>query len=1104
MRHQHIIFIVSILFLSSCSERQELNADSLFELLPSTKTGIHFKNTLENTPSLNILNYLYFYNGSGVAIADFNNDNLPDIYFTANQTADRLYINKGNMSFEDITLKAAIDNNDGWTTGVTVVDINNDELLDIYVCKVGQYRSIKGNNLLYVNQGNNEDGIPIFKEQSKQYGLNIVSFATQAAFVDYDQDNDLDLYLMNHSVHPNSNYRKGSKRQLKDPLSGDRLYENRNGLFVDISETSKIFQGNIGYGLGLAIGDLNNDSFPDIYIGNDFFENDYLYVNNKDKTFEEIIHIHPEKLGHTSHYSMGNTIADINNDGLMDILSLDMLPEDLNTYKRSGKEFGYQTYSYYLKNGYSPQFMQNTLHLNRGNLNFSELAHVGNVAATEWSWCPLVADFDNDGFKDIYITNGILGATNDMDFINFIANDEIQKKLASNLTHKELQFIEKLPKKKTPNYFFKNQNGIQFKNVSNEWISQNKESYSNGAAFADLDNDGDLDIVVNNIHAEAFVLKNNTIEQQLKNTHFLKVHFHGPDKNPFGIGATVTIYGNNSSFSQENYPSRGYLSSVSPTLHFGIGGLTIADSLHVLWSDGKQQTIKNLSPNASIVLDYQKAIQKTKKNRKGNNFLSQSKLAFKHKDNAPVEFNRDPLIPYALSNCGPDISVADINGDHLDDLFISGGKGQPSALFIQSSEGNFREHQKTLWSKNKLSEDISHDFGDIDRDGDLDLIVVSGGNEFKSGKAIQPRLYLNHNGNFTLDEHRFKALNLNASKVRFIDFNDDGNLDICILSDAQNTIFGQTPKQYLLENNGSGNFTDVTQNIAPDFQYMGNAKDFLFTDINNDQKKDLIVVGHWMPITVFLNRDHQFIKTNFKGLQKSEGWWNVIKVHDFDHDGDLDIMAGNWGLNTRLKASEDAPITLYNYDFDGNNTKEPIISYYYQGEETIFPSKEELGKQVPSINKKYLTHASFADASFKDIFNSSLLKKADKKNVFELATCYFENKNNREFIKKKLPQLAQISSINDIFVYDFNNDSYEDVLMVGNNYEVSTQLSKLDASHGELFLNDQQGNFLFESEANFQIQGVVQVLKKIQIKNRNYLLVGRNNDSIIGCHLDER
>ncbi|NQY00789.1 MAG: VCBS repeat-containing protein, partial [Flavobacteriaceae bacterium] len=643
-------------------------------------------------------------------------------------------------------------------------------------------------------------------------------------------------------------------------------------------------------------------------------------------------------------------------------------------------------------------------------------------------------------------------------------------------------------------------NGKEFLNTSNTWLSNNRPSYSNGAVYADLDNDGDLDLVINNINDQAFVLKNNTIEYNPENSYSLHIDFKGPENNPFGIGAKVTLYVNNNIFTQENFATRGYLSAVAPSLHFGLGTYKKIDSLKVQWSDGKYQVVPTIETAARMTLSYQDAGEQVISNSQ-KNYMTTT-IGIKHRDNAPIEFNRDPLIPYALSNCGPNISIADINNDQLDDFFVSGGKRQASSLFIQGTNGAFTPQQQDLWQKTNLNEDVAHDFGDINDDGFIDLIVASGGNEFKSGKAIKPRVYLNNKGIFNQVNSQLTSLEINASKVELVDLDDDQDLDLCILADAEKTIFGATPKQYLFENNGSGNFKDVTQQIAPEFQSIGNVKDIMFTDINNDGDQDFVVIGHWMPITIFLNQGNQFIKSDFQGLENSNGWWNTLELQDLDKDGDLDLIVGNWGLNSRLSASTSEPITLYRYDFDQNGTEEPIVSYFYQGEETTFSSKEELEKQLPLIKKKYITHESFAKDDFEEIFSASALKKADKKQVYELASCYFENLGNRNFKKHILPYFAQISSVNDIFVYDFNNDSYLDVLIAGNNYEISTQLSKLDASRGEVLLNDQKGGFFFADNLNFDIQGVVQSLKKIKVQNKNFLLVARNNDSILSYQLD--
>jgi len=608
-------FIVcSLLFLLvSCN-----NNDSLFVSLPSNKTQIKFQNNLTSTTDLNILNYLYYYNGAGVAAADFNNDGLADLYFTGNQTADKLYLNTGGLQFKDITKQALINNSTPWTTGVTTVDINNDGFLDIYICKIGAHNSIKGNNLLYINEGPDINGIPRFKEAASFYGLDIASFATQASFFDYDKDGDLDLFLMNHSLYPNSNYGKGSIRTEVDQMSGDKLFENKQGKFEDVSSQSGIFQGKIGYGLGLSIGDVTNDGYPDIYVGNDFFENDYLYINQKDNTFKEVISKDKTALGHTSHFSMGNAISDLNNDSKMDIISLDMLPENLKTYKTSGLEFPYQTYQYYLKNGYAPQFMQNTLHYNNGNETFSEAAYLSGIAATEWSWSPIVGDYDNDGFKDLYITNGILGATNDMDYINFISNEAIQKQLATEKSQRNLELSKQIPQKKVKNYFYKNNQDKTFSNVTSSWLSHGN-SFSNGGVSVDLDNDGDLDLVVNNINEEAYVLENNS--NKIYQNNYLKVKFIGNSNNTFGIGATVKAYYKDQIITEENYTTKGYLSSVEPKIHLGLGDATIIDSLQIIWSTNAYETLKNVQTNQEIEVFYKDAAKNYLIQRLKNNHL---------------------------------------------------------------------------------------------------------------------------------------------------------------------------------------------------------------------------------------------------------------------------------------------------------------------------------------------------------------------------------------------------------------------------------------------------------------------------------------------------
>ncbi|MCK8521141.1 VCBS repeat-containing protein [Aquimarina sp. D1M17] len=1067
----------------------------MFQIKDNKDTGIQFANTLKNTPELNILTYLYYYNGAGIGVGDFNNDGWEDLYFVANQGANHLYLNQKNLQFREATPEILKDE-EGWSTGVSVIDVNHDGWQDIYLCKVSGFLGITGKNKLFINRGPDQNGIPVFEEQASNYNLDIASLATQSSFFDYDKDGDLDMFLLNHSVHPNRTYGRGTKRKQIDSLSGDRLYRNDDGVFMNISGKAKIYQGKIGYGLGIATGDLNNNGFSDLYIGNDFFENDYLYINQKNGEFKELVTKEKGKIGHTSHFSMGIDIADINNDGLNDIISLDMLPEDLETYKASGTEYGYTTYNQYLKNGYQPQYMQNTLQLNRGGNTFSEIAFYSGIAATEWSWAPLIADLDNDGYKDIFISNGIKGATNDMDFISFIANEKIQKRINKGMKSEDLSLIKELPDKKASNYFYKNNGDLTFKNMSSLWL-QNKKSYSNGAVFSDLDNDGDLDIITNNIDEDVFVYENKANE--LIKNNFIKVKLKSSDNNPDAVGSKVTLFANNEMQAYENYRTRGYLSSVSGDIHFGLGNQTSIDSIVVHWPNGNAETFKDLKINSVNVLERTGRGDKGSKRERIVSFIKNDScfIPWEHKEFETKDFTSEPLAPYAISNEGPHVSVVDVNQDGLDDIFIPGGRFDASELLIQQVNGEFEKSIQSVFEEDIKFEDIVQTFVDIDGDQDLDLVILSAGNETFSEYRGTPRIYKNEGGKFIKFDSGIEDIKTNGSTVTSADIDLDGDIDLFIGSNTVPGRYGKTPQNYLMLNNGSGEFSDVTNSYANQLDQIGMVFDANFVDIDQDGDSDLIVVGHYMPISVFLNNGKgHFENSTPDTLQKTNGWWNCVEVADMDNDGDLDILAGNWGLNSRLSASLDEPIQLYRNDFDGNGKVDPIVTYFYRGKETPIATKDELSKQIPTLNKKFLSYGDFAKANFESYFPKSKITSAQKKEVYTLATTYFENKGNLTFESIVLPWETQISSVHDMCVDDVNGDNFPDIILGGNTYEINTQLSRLDASYGSLLINDGKGNFKDMATKDFKITGAVRSIQKLKVNEEEYFLFGINNDSL--------
>ncbi len=1091
-----LYFLIGLVLLVFCSCTQNEKTNYRFQNLSPKKSGVNFENTLTNTPGWNALNYLYFYIGAGVAAGDFNNDGFEDLYFVSNQETDHLYLNNGDLTFKEITTQAGINAPDGWSTGVTTVDINADGLLDIYVSRLGKHMRMHGKNLLFINQGLDASGIPVFKEQAADYGLDLVGFNNQAAFFDFDLDGDLDVYMLQYSVDPASIYVDSKKRLERDSLAGGRLYRNDEMHFTDVSESAGIYSSTIGFGLGVAVGDINDDGWPDIYVSNDFFESDYFYINQQDGTFKDYLQQHPEAFPHTSNFSMGNDIADLNNDLNLDILTLDMLPDDLETRITSESDIGYRQYRSFLDMGYHPQFIRNGLHYNDGNMHFKDLSFMAGVAATDWSWAGLIADLDNDGFRDIFITSGIYGATNDKDFVNFLNSDMKPGIISDSMSAEDLRFTERLPQKKTPDYIYKNQNGISFKEMSGNWYKK-ENSFSNGAIYSDLDNDGDLDLIVSKVNEPAQILVNKTVSDS---AHYLKLKFEGKSLNKNAIGVKVFAYAKELQLRQEQYLSRGYISGIAPGLHLGLGSQAQLDSLVVVYPDKTFQTLTNVAADQTLTLDQREASGDfyTRKIRMNPGLLvnGKSPIDFKHQDSWYNAFDVEPLIPFMFSNQGPKMSKADFNGDGLEDLIIAGGTNQNTSLFLQNENGSFSKNNQPELERFSNIEAIAPVLADFDGDGDADLIVGHGGNEAEAFNVTRTLLYFrNDNGLFTRDSSNFKGLSLNASVLAAADYDGDGDLDLFVGASSVPGKFGFKPKQFLFENDSKGNFKEVTAAFAPSLTDACQIMDALWTDVNNDNRLDLVVAGYWTGIQIYLNSASGLKPMEDRVLNKALGFWNSLAVADINKDGRMDLIAGNWGLNSLWQADPKHPITLYLNDFNDNGAIEPIVTYFHNEDETPFNSKNELVKQIPQINKKYLSFQDFAKASVPDIFGAKKLSAAKKSKVNTLASCYFIN-TEKGFVKHELPPEAQASSIHAILVADINQDDYPDLITGGNFYQLNLRLGRLDASTGNVLINSGAGNFKNKPVAA-KVYGEVRDL--ISIKNAEgteRYLFSVNNDSL--------
>ncbi len=1087
------------IILSSCNQqRSESVSGPLFNRIDNKKNGVEFINRVEHTEEFNTYTYRNFYNGAGVGIGDVNNDNLPDIYFCSNQTGNKLYINKGDFTFNDITESAGVSCSGSWSTGVTMADINGDGWLDIYVCKSGSLTGTNRHNELFIN---NKD--LTFTEKASEYGLAVTGLSNHASFFDFDRDGDLDCYLLNNSFQSVTAFDiRKEQRQVRDNQGGNMLFRNDNGHFTDISGETGIYGSKIGFGLGVSIGDINHDGWPDIYVANDYFERDYLYINNKDGTFTESLE---DQLREISLGAMGADMADLNNDGYPEIFVTEMTPQGNERLKTKALFESWETYQNKVTRGFYHQFARNVLQFNNKNGSFSEIGRYAGVSATDWSWGAMIMDLDNDGWNDIFVANGIYKDLLDRDYLDVYSDPSLMRSIIKTEEKAILKIIEMIPSVKIPNYIFRNNGNLTFTNKSNEW-GLNTPSFSNGAAYGDLDNDGDLDLVVNNLNMPPFIYRNGSTENSGSN--FITIRIKGAGKNRFGIGTEITLYHDGTKKFLEQYPARGFFSSIDPRLHFGLGNCQNIDSLVVKWPEGTYSVFYDMPVNQFITIDQNdvKQISQYITEKPAHTIFHMEEningLNYIHKENDFVDFDRERLLFQMLSNEGPHIAVGDVNGDNLDDIYICGAKDSPGALYIQNRKGYFKRSNEKLFDADKISEDTDCSFFDADNDDDLDLYVASGGNEFpSSSSALTDRLYLNEgHGNFrkssqVLPVNKYES----TSCVRPADFDGDGDSDLFVGIRLIPFAYGVPADNYLLENDGKGHFTDVTGQLAPGLIKAGMVTDMVWADADNDGDKDMFIVGDWMPVKIFINNSGTFTDESEQfGLTGTEGWWHKIIARDLNDDGNIDFVLGNHGLNSFLKASEKKPVTMYVNDFDLNGNIEQIICRFIGEESYPVVKKDDLVRQIPSLQNKYKKFDDYKNQTIQDIFPLEILNRSILLNAYVLESCTMINNGSGSFHLIPLPREAQFAPVFAIIANDFDHDGICDILLGGNQYRAKPETGIYDASYGLLLKGTKDTGWLPVSslESGICTKGEIRDFKFLKINESQIVIVARNNDNL--------
>jgi enediyne biosynthesis protein E4 len=1093
MKYVALAFLCSIL---ACNTKK-----TIFEKLASSKTHITFNNTITVSDSLNALKFEYIYNGAGVGIGDFNNDGFSDVFFAGNQVSSKLYQNKGqgNLTFEDVTQTSGV-HTSTWCTGVSVVDINKDGKLDIFVSNISPKINTSVPKIFFINQGNNPAGIPIFKESAAELGLADLSYGTQAAFFDFDLDGDLDMYLLTNAMETFNRNNSMGQRTNGEGRSVDKLFRNdglntKNGLpvFKDLSKEAGILTE--GWGLGIVINDFNADGYPDVYVGNDFLSNDHLYINNKNGTFTNKV---ANYMQHQSMNSMGLDMADINNDGLNDLVVVDMLPDDNLRQKTMFGNVDYDKYQENLSKNYQPQFVRNVLQVNNGNNTFSDIAYLAGIAATDWSWSPLIADFDNDGLRDIFISNGYRLDVTDMDFIVYRGDNDVfgTKEIRAK---KMKDAFSTLKGVKKSNFFYKNKGEFKFENESKNF-GLDAQSYTNGTAYADFDNDGDLDLIMNNIDDEAFVYKNNTINNDIKTNHFLRIKLENEKKISAGFGTKITLFADNKIQYAEHQTVRGYKSTVENFVHFGLGNNSKIDSLLVVWPSGVSQILKNPAADKIIVVQEKNAIKKPKPLNINPEFTFEEVSNLHGINHIAEESNYNDFLiqhtlPHKHSEAGPALAVGDVNGDRRDDFFIGGPAHNKGTFFIQNAEGEFskKDFQK------KDEEDVGVLLIDVDNDKDLDLYCVSGSTEFTINLSrYQDRLYLNDGmGNFTLSSGHLPLINSSGGSVTACDYDKDGDLDVFRGGRVKPTQYPSIPESYLLENKGNGHFISKA-NIANGLSEVGMVSSSLWTDVDNDTWPDLLLVGEFMPITIFKNNmGKNFTKIS---LKNSNGWWNSINAGDMDNDGDMDYILGNLGLNSKLKASESEPVSVYAKDFDKEGTMDPLLTSFNAKKEYLVHPRGTLIDQLIAMRKRFKTYKEYGETEFANAIPEVDLKGAQILRAYNFANTYLENLGKGEFKLHNLPIRAQFAPIFGTILKDINHDGNLDILAVGNDFSTEVLTGRYDAGIGDYMEGDGKGNFknVSVSKSNFLVRGDAKALAQINLSNGfSLLLVSQNKGKIL-------